>query len=235
MGLLDWGRNRGCSTGALAAHHPGEPRARDNAGVVVGGLCRGPAVCPAWGSFAHPRATRCWRASGLRSWPARGSTAQSRPRRYRAGVTLAAVLGIGATVFGLVTSGGCAGSGLRRGLGGLPFGVGEAALTWVVGLASVAAWRAGKVGPWLPALVTAAELGALYYLGFTVWGWAIPLPRASPVLSSVAADGHVGRIGGVVFNLPVTAGMTTGDPYVGMTLAPMNQVLRAVQDRRCAP
>ena len=118
------------------------------------------------------------------------------------------------------------------GPGGLPFGIATAILTWAVSLATVGAWRAGKVGPWLPLLVAVAELGALYYLGFTVWGWAVPLPESSPALASVAADAHVGRVGGVVFNLPVSVGMTTGDPYVGMTLAPINQLLRAVQDRR---
>jgi hypothetical protein len=118
------------------------------------------------------------------------------------------------------------------GSAGLPYGVAPAILSWLVALAAIAVWRSGKVGPWLPGLVTTVELAALYYCGFTIWGWAIPLPQSSPALSAIAADKNVGRVGGVVFNLPVSAGMSTADPYVGMTLAPMNQILRAVQDRR---
>ncbi len=152
-------------------------------------------------------------------------------RWFTAGLALAVVFGLTAALFGIVIA------GLHRfqsigGPFGLPFGLAEAALTWAASLAAVAVWRSGKIGPWLPTLVTAVELGALYYFGFTIWGWALYLPQSSPALARVAADANVRRVGGVVFNLPVSAGMATGDPYIGMTLAPLNQLLRAVQDRR---
>jgi hypothetical protein len=230
VGLFDWGRDRRCSTGVWRLIIPISLALATMPGWWLGGYAAVLSV-PGLGLFRAPARYTLLASLGLALLAGQGFDRAIAPRRFRAGMTLAAVLGIGASVFGFLIS---AGSRFQSapGLGGLPFGMAQAALTWIVGLAAIAAWRAGKVGPWLPGLVTAAELGALYYLGFTVWGWAIPLPQASPALMWVAADAHVGRVGGVVFNLPVFAGMTTGDPYVGMTLAPMNQVLRAVQDRR---
>ena len=76
----------------------------------------------------------------------------------------------------------------------MPFGVATAALTWAVGLTALAAWR-GEGRRLAPRLVTAVELGALYYLGPTEWGWAVPLPDRSPVFTALAADpgGRAGR------------------------------------------
>src|SRR6185312_16381963 len=105
------------------------------------------------------------------------------------------------------------------------------AVTWAGSLAVVAAWRSGKVGAWLPVLVAALELGALYHLGPTEWGWAVKLPQDSPVLSALATEAGVGRVGGVLDNLPVRAGRATGRPYLGVTLTPMNETLHYLQER----
>ncbi len=105
-------------------------------------------------------------------------------------------------------------------------------MVWAISLSTLAVWRSGRVGGWLPTLVTAAELGVLYFTSFTVWGWAVRLPEQSPVLAAIAADPSVGKVGGVVFDMPVAAGMTTAAPYLGMTLTPLNQLLHSIHEHR---
>jgi len=55
----------------------------------------------------------------------------------------------------------------------------------------------------------------LYYTSTTVWGWAIDLPRDSPVLASLAADPDVCRVAGLVHDLPIRAGKAPIFPYTG--------------------
>src|SRR5205823_14917365 len=92
------------------------------------------------------------------------------------------------------------------GRGGLPVGMATAGLTWAAALGAVAAWRSGRIGAWRPLLVAAVELGALYHRGPTQWGWAVRLPGQSPVLSALATEPGVGRVGGVIGDLPLRAG-----------------------------
>ena len=58
-----------------------------------------------------------------------------------------------------------------------------------------------------------------------------PGSRSQPDPRHAGRDPRVGRMGGVIDNLPVSVGLTTGSPYLGMTLSPLNQFLRSLQER----
>jgi hypothetical protein len=185
---------------------------------------------PGLGYFRAPARYTLLASLGLALLAGQGLDREVSGRRFKAGVALAVAFGLAAFGYGFVLAGRRE-FGSEPGLGGLPFGVASSLLSWAVALIALAAWRAGRAGAWLPALVTAVELGALYFLGPTQWGWAVTLPDRSPVLSAIKADPNVGRVGGVIDSLPVSAGMSTGTPYLGMTLSPINQLLRSTQER----
>jgi hypothetical protein len=107
-------------------------------------------------------------------------------------------------------------------LGGwrLALAVGSAALSWVVATALLLAWRRRRALAWVLVLATAAELGWLYYTSTTVWGWAVDLPSQSPVLARLAAEPAVGRVAGLVHDLPIRAGAAPIFPYTGLAAPP---------------
>jgi hypothetical protein len=104
--------------------------------------------------------------------------------------------------------------------------LGEAALAWAVGIIVLLAWRRGRLPYFIPVLLTAAELGILYYSTTTKWGWAVPLPSSSPVLELLRREPGVGRVGGSIGDLPIRGGLTTASPYVGFVLPPPNGFLK---------
>ncbi len=186
---------------------------------------------PGLGYFRAPARYTLLTSLGLALLAGQGFDQTVSSRRFRTGFALAIAFGLAAIGWGLLLA-------AKRPvlwsnpIAGLPFGVATALPTWAVSLAVLAIWRSGKVGGWLPILVTVAELGSLYFLGPISWGRPIRLPGESPVLSEIAASPSVRRVGGVLDNLPVSAGLATGSPYLGMSLAPMNRFLREIQDRR---
>lgn len=227
IGLLDWGRVRATWPWRLVI-----PISLALA-TMPGWWMEGYAAIlrlPGLGYFRAPARYTLLASLGLVLLAGQGLDRELPARRFKAGLALAIMFGLSALGYGFVLAS-RRDFGSEPGLGGLPFGVATALLSWTISLAAVAVWRYGKAPSWLLALVTAIELGALYYLGPTQWGWAVKLPDQSPVLSAIKADPMVGRVGGVVFNLPVLAGMTTGTPYLGMTLSPINQLLHSAQER----
>jgi hypothetical protein len=96
----------------------------------------------------------------------------------------------------------------------------SAGLAWAVGSVLVLAWRAGRIGAWAIVLTTAGELGWLYYTSTTEWGWAIDLPRESRVLSRLAEEPGVGKVAGLVHDLPLRAGLAPVFPYTGFAPPP---------------
>jgi len=185
---------------------------------------------PGLGYFRAPARYTLLASFGLALLAGQGLDRAVSARCYRLGFALAVAFGLAAFGFGVYWST-RPGFHSSPGPSGLPYGVATAAATWAVALVAIAAWRSGKVGAWLPGLVAAVELAALYYLGPTEWGWAVKLPQQSPVLSALASEPGVGRVGGVVDNLPVRVGRTTATPYLGMTLTPLNRWLRSIQER----
>ena len=80
------------------------------------------------------------------------------------------------------------------------------AVVWALGLLAITCWRQNLVGPWAPILLTALELGGLFFTGPVSWRWMVRLPEASPLLRHLAALPDVGLVGGRLLNLPVIAG-----------------------------
>jgi hypothetical protein len=114
---------------------------------------------------------------------------------------------------------------LRSSQYGIAGGFVWAAVAWLAALLIVLAWRARRLGSWAPLLGAAIELGILFHLGTTEWGWSIALPRSSPVLTELDRRAPSGLIGGELENLPVRAGLRTAYPYLGFAAPQPNSVL----------
>jgi len=116
-------------------------------------------------------------------------------------------------------------------LGGFPPGILWAALAWFAAGLIVFCWRSRRLGAWAPPAAAAVELGILFYLGTTQWGWAIALPGQSTVLGELLRWQPAGLIGGQTENLPVRAGLGTGNPYIGFSHPHPNRELALLQER----
>ncbi len=81
-----------------------------------------------------------------------------------------------------------------------------------------------------PLLVTGVELGILFYMGTTRWGWAVSLPSQSPILTELIRRSPAGLIGGETENLPVRANLATAAPYLGLAHPPANRLLVLPQE-----
>jgi len=116
-------------------------------------------------------------------------------------------------------------------LGGMPAGILWAALAWFAAGVIVVCWRSQRLGEWAPPAAAAVELGILFYLGTTQWGWSIALPGQSTVLGELLHQAPAGLIGGQTENLPVRAGLGTGNPYLGFSHPHPNRALALLQER----
>jgi len=115
-------------------------------------------------------------------------------------------------------------------VGGMPAGFLWAALAWFAAAVIVFCWRWKRLGAWAPPAAAAVELGILFYLGTTHWGWSIALPGQSTVLGELLRL-PAGPIGGQTENLPVRAGLGTGNPYLGFSHPHPNRALVLLQER----
>jgi hypothetical protein len=120
---------------------------------------------------------------------------------------------------------------LGSSIDGAAAGIGWGALAWLVALAVVFAWRTQRLGSWAPLIAAAIELGILFHLGTTQWGWSIRLPEQSTVLSELTEERGLGLIGGEIANLPLWIGAGTADPYQGFTHPDINRALVLLQKR----
>ena len=93
--------------------------------------------------------------------------------------------------------------------------IGLAALSWTVATGLIWAVRKGWINPWVLVIATTGELACLYYTSTTEWGWAVELPRASRMLSRLEKEPGVGRVAGLVHDLPVRAGAAPIFPFTG--------------------
>lgn len=116
--------------------------------------------------------------------------------------------------------------------GSLRMSLTTAAVSWAVAVGAILLWRKGSIGPVAPLAVATVELGLWFYLGSTTdWGWAVDLPKASPVLSRLAREPGVRGVGGVLDNLPIRGGLTTSAAYTGFPLPQPDGLLRTLRDR----
>lgn len=188
---------------------------------------------PLLGYFRCPARYTAVTSLGLCLLAGRGLDRAVGSGRFRVGLILGVVFGAGAFAWAAALP--VWRPEFRRCLDdmGLMSRLGLAGATWAVGLAVVIVWRRGLIGGWVLMLMTAVEVGAFYHLGGTThWGWSVALPESSPVLERLAREPGVGRVGGAIDNLPVRAGLATGNPYTGFHLPPPNPLLNGVQDHR---
>ncbi len=107
----------------------------------------------------------------------------------------------------------------------LAVALGTAGAAWILGATLIVGWQRGRVPAWVLILATSGELGWLYYTSTTVWGWAIQLPDQSRMLATLAAEPGVGRVAGLIHNLPIRAGTTPVFPYTGFAPPPPHPFL----------
>lgn len=98
----------------------------------------------------------------------------------------------------------------------------------IVGLVVVALWRRGLLPSAVLIGLAVAQLAALYYQGPIEWGRDVRLPESSRVLTLLGREPGVGRIGGVLENLPTRAGLATAAPYVGFELPEPSKTLKLI-------
>jgi hypothetical protein len=119
---------------------------------------------------------------------------------------------------------------LVRVRGGMTGGFVWGAVAWVVAIAAILAWRLERLPSSALLAATAIELGILFYLGTTQWGWAVALPAHSPILSELIRRSPTGLVGGEIENLPVRANLATAAPYLGLAHPPANRILILPQE-----
>ncbi len=120
---------------------------------------------------------------------------------------------------------------LAGAIAGVAAGIGWGALAWLVALLVILAWRIARLGSWAPLVAASIELGILFHLGTTQWGWSIRLPDQSPVLSELGREPKLGMIGGEIGDLPLWISAGTADPYLGFTHPDINGILVSLQKR----
>jgi hypothetical protein len=107
--------------------------------------------------------------------------------------------------------------------------VGIACVTWIAAMIMLISWRRNTSRAWMLFAITTVEVGAFYqFAGTTRWGWPVRLPEASNVLNFLTKAPGAGRIGGPLDNLPLRAGLITGDPYTGFSLPIPNNILKSL-------
>jgi hypothetical protein len=106
-----------------------------------------------------------------------------------------------------------------------------AGVCWGIATVSILAWRSNRIGAWILLLVTAGELGWLYYTSTTDWGWSVDLPRQSRILASLASEEGMQHVAGLLHNLPVRAGVAPIFPYTGFAPPPPHPYLQLATRR----
>jgi hypothetical protein len=183
---------------------------------------------PGFGFFRVPARYTLLTSLGLALMAGEGFDRTISPARFRLGLSASLVFG------------GCAAAAavmwsmrsevhLRSAFGGIADGFLWAALAWLIAVVTTLAWASRRVGSWAPAAATAIELGLLFYASTTQWGWPVPIPDRSPVLTELLARRSRGLIGGETENLPVRLGMGSAYPHLGFEHTYPNKLLVFLQ------
>ena len=118
-------------------------------------------------------------------------------------------------------------------LGGMPAGFLWAALAWFVACGRHRLLAiARRLGAGRRRLAAAVELGILFTLGTTQWGWSVATPGQSPVLQRAAAPAAGGldrrRDSRTCRSGPA---WRPGNPYLGFAHPDPNRALVLLQER----
>ena len=103
-------------------------------------------------------------------------------------------------------------------------------VTFLAAIASLVAWKRGRLGPWAPFAITLMELGAIFHNAGTHWSWADSTIADSPVFRSLAKEPKVGLVAGPLFDLPVLGGFTPAFAYTGIPAPEPNIWLLTAND-----
>ena len=185
---------------------------------------------PGFGLFRVPARYTLLCSLGLAILAGEGLDRPNSPGRLRRGLISALIFAALATAAAMTWST-RPDVHLRPLFASVPGGFLWAAVAWLVSLLALLAWAKGRLGPWAPLIVSAVELGILFYHGTTQWGWAVTLPGQSRVLTELSHRSPQGLIGGEIGNLPVRLGLKTAHPYLGFATAPLNRLLLRIQDQ----
>jgi hypothetical protein len=183
---------------------------------------------PGLGYFRVPARYTLLTSLGLAITAGEGVDRSISSVRFRLGLAGSVIFGVCAAVAALFWSTHPS-VRLRSVYFGVPEGMLWGLLAWLVALAVVLAWRWRRLGAWALALAAAVELGVLFHLGTTHWGWSIALPDQSPVLCELARRPGTLLVGGQTENLPLWAGLSTGFPYLGFAHPMPTSVLERMQ------
>ena len=179
---------------------------------------------PGLGWFRAPARYTLLTCLGLALLAGRGLDRAIAPRQFWTGLTLAISTGALAWCWSIYWTSGA--EFQRSSLAPtLLIRFTSAGLTWIITLAVVVAWRRGRLGPWAPLAVATIELAILLFVGPIVWVWGGLQLETSPVLRRLSQMQGVGLVGGRLQDLPVSAGITTAYPYLGITPPPPNYFL----------
>lgn len=210
--------------------------------LLVAGLTLALATMPGWwpdafyyvlkipglGWFRAPARYTLLTSLGLILLAARGLDLgrSTGSRRFWIALMLALAVG-GLAVFASIGLIGDAEYRAALGAGTITARFGLTGLTWALALATIAAWRLGRLGTWAPLALASLELVVLFLVGPIWWYREIPLPDSSPVLKRLAGEPNVALVGGRLLNVPVRAGLTAAFPALGITPPPPNYLLES--------
>ena len=179
---------------------------------------------PGFGWFRAPARYTLLTSLGLALFAGRGLDHTIAARRFWTGLMLAILFGAAGWFWSIQCAQGADfRAAMRADTLGMRFTV--AAVAWVLGLLTIVCWRWNRVGAWALILLSALELGGLFFGGNISWRWMIRLPEASPTLRHLAALPNVGLVAGRLSNLQVAADRTAAYPNLGITPPPPNYLL----------
>lgn len=179
---------------------------------------------PGVGWFRAPARYTLLTSLGLALLAGRGLDRSITSGRFWKGLVLAVMSGTAACAWSIHWVGR---TDFRTFLGNetLTLRFGAAGLGWALGIAAIIAWRSNRLGVWVPVSIAILELVVLFFIGPIEWGQPSRLAEKSTVMHRLAELPPGSLIGGRLFNLPVDAGQSTANPYLGITPPPPNYML----------